>query len=184
MTARVTNGKRPPGKKRGAVTPALDKREAFVQAYMGEAQMNGKRAATIAGFSPERAHVTASQLLDEPAVQERIKEIKLERAAESKITAEMLTARLMEIADGRMLATIGVSEGVPIVGEPRHADRIRAIELVAKLNGLDVLRVQAVEGEAATPEHRTRLRALLDRLDETERAIDATPRSPGEGGGE
>lgn len=152
------SSRKPPGRTAGNVQPSIDRRDAFVSAYMGEAKMNGTLAATLAGYSPVRAAATASELLNEPDVIAKIDAMKAEVAKRTMVDAVALTMLLMGIARGEVLATVGIADGVPIMGEPRHSDRIRAIEVVAKLNGLMVDRVEAsVSTVPATAEQARRL---------------------------
>lgn len=159
--------RKPPGRTAGDVRPSIDRRDAFVAAYMGEAKMNGTLAATMAGYSSGRAAVTASELLNEPAVVAKIDALKAEVAKQSEVTAVTLTSMLLGIARGETLATVGVSEGVPILGEPNHASRIKAIEVVAKLNGLMTERIEA--NVATVDATADRIQAWADKAREAER---------------
>ena len=135
MTRRLpTNAKRkPPGKKTGA----SDRRAAFAVAYMGDAKMNATEAARLAGYAPKHAAREGSRLMKDPIVSAEIDRVKAARAAKSSVTLATITASLLEMSEGRTLATVGVSEGTPIMGEPKHSDRLKATELLARLHGLD-----------------------------------------------
>ncbi len=116
---------------------AVKRREAFVEAYLGPCAMNGAAAARAAGYAVASADVEAARLLKEPEVAARVEAHLAARAAKSSVTLATITASLLEMSEGRTLATVGVSEGTPIMGEPKHSDRLKATELLARLHGLD-----------------------------------------------
>jgi hypothetical protein len=94
-------------------------------------------AARAAGYAEGSAAVEASRLLKEPEIAGRVQAHLAARAAKSSVTLATITASLLEMSEGRTLATVGVSEGTPIMGEPKHSDRLKATELLARLHGLD-----------------------------------------------
>ena len=147
--------------------PPTDKRDAFVAAYMGEARMNATLAATIAGYSPDSAHGQGSRLLDEPDVIAKIDAIKVKRRAEQETRAREIGEILFETAMGRTIATVGVSEGVPIMGEPKHADRTRAGELFLKMNGslIDKLEVTTTPATSEALRRAADERARVEQLE-------------------
>jgi phage terminase small subunit len=151
----------------GKVQPSIDRRDAFAVAYMGEAKMNGTLAATIAGFSPDSAHIKASQLLDESEVIAKIDAIKAKRRAEQETRAREIGEMLFETAMGRTIATVGVSEGSPIMGEPKHADRLRAGELFLKMNGslIDKLEVTTTPATSEALRRAADERARVEQLE-------------------
>lgn len=116
---------------------AAKRREAFVEAYLGPCAMNGAAAARAAGYAVASADVEAARLLKEPEIAARVEAHLAERASKSAVTLASITASLLEMSEGRTLATVGVSEGAPILGEPKHSDRLRATKLLARLHGLD-----------------------------------------------
>lgn len=68
----------------------------FVQEYMKD--LNGRQAAIRAGYSPQSARQTASDLLAEPRVQEKVQKAMDERAARTQIEADQVVSRLWGIA--------------------------------------------------------------------------------------
>lgn len=58
----------------------------------------GKRAATEAGFSPNTARNKATQLLNEPKIQEMLRELILEQEKRLQITADKILVASYEIA--------------------------------------------------------------------------------------
>lgn len=171
MTASPTNRKRkPPGKPAARSAPVLDRKAAFVAAYMGEAKFNAKAAAIMAGHSEPHAASAGSKLLDDPDVIAQIDTIKRERARRCEVTAAELTEIAMGIARGETLATVGVSDGVPVLGEPKHSDRVRAAEFAAKLNGLTVERNETtVTMQPATAEQLRRAAEIAEQRERLER---------------
>lgn len=66
----------------------------FVDLYCGECMGNGAAAARQAGYSEKRARVTASELLDDPDIQEMIDE----RFEELGMSSAEATKRMTDIA--------------------------------------------------------------------------------------
>lgn len=134
----LTPAKRPPDSPPGREKlTSAKRREAFIEHYLGSCAMNGAAAARAAGYAEGSAAVEASRLLKEPEIAERVAAHLAERASKSAVTLATITASLIEMSEGRTIATVGVSEGTPIMGEPKHSDRIKATELLARLHGLD-----------------------------------------------
>ncbi|MGO4700277.1 terminase small subunit [Dyella sp. 2RAB6] len=68
----------------------------FVLEYMKD--LNGRQAAMRAGYSPQSARQTASDLLAEPRVQEKVQKAMDERAARTQVEADQVVSRLWGIA--------------------------------------------------------------------------------------
>lgn len=171
MTTRPTKHKRkPPGKVPDESKPIIDRKAEFVRAYMGEAKFNASKAAVMAGYGEGYAASAGSKLLDDPDVIAQIDAIKRERARRCEVTAAELTEIAMGIARGETLATVGVSEGQPVMGEPKHSDRVRAAEFAAKLNGLTVERNETmVTMQPATAEQLRRAAEIAEQRERLER---------------
>lgn len=130
------------------------RRRAFVHNYLID--LNGSAAAVRAGYRPAGARVTASRLLKDPAVRGAISQTLAERHA---VTRETLVQELAEIAFSdlgdfykwdskgirpRRSATVAASTKVIAavrqrngeVTEVRLHDKLRALELLAKVLGL------------------------------------------------
>jgi hypothetical protein len=87
------------GKKKKKARPAvkIDLRIArFVDEYLLD--MNGRQAAIRAGYNPDRARITASELLTKPEVQAQIKTKQEQIARSLGITKELVLDRLHAIA--------------------------------------------------------------------------------------
>lgn len=135
---RLTPAKRPVGAPPGREKlTSAKRREAFIEAYLGPCALNGAAAARAAGYAEGSAAVEASRLLKEPEIAARIDAELKERASKSAVSLASITAFLIEVTEGRTLATVGLHEGVPVMGEPKHSDRLKASEMLARLHGLD-----------------------------------------------
>lgn len=103
--------------KPGELTP---KQAAFVREYLVD--RNGTQAAIRAGYSKKTAQAIATENLSKPLISEKIKSATQVSAAKTETDSEWVRRRLKEEADD-------FSEFAS------HSARIRALELVAKLNG-------------------------------------------------
>lgn len=72
-----------------------DKQELFCREYMKD--LNGSQAALRAGYSEKTAHSIGAENLSKPAIQQRIAELKAERAEEVGIDAKYVLNRLVQI---------------------------------------------------------------------------------------
>jgi len=123
-----------PQKRSETVTDSM-RREAFVQAMLSGANPTQTEAAIAAGYAPRNAHVTASRLMRDPLVQERIREAQARRAAACDMSADEITRFLVSMARGEVLAVVGMHEGIPVEGPPKHADRLKSADMLLKLTG-------------------------------------------------
>lgn len=124
-----------------ALTP---KQWAFVREYLVDC--NGTQAAIRAGYSPRTANEQASRLLANANVRAAVEEGQKMLAQKTETEAEWVRRRLKEEADDRSeFAT--------------HAGRIRALELVGKING-----VFEVDNKQKTDPLRDLLQALPGRV--------------------
>lgn len=86
------------------------KRDARIDVFVTEylVDLNGRRAAVAAGYSPDSARFQASRLLAVPEVQERVAKAMVERASRTGISAERVLERLWGIgtADARELSEL------------------------------------------------------------------------------
>lgn len=102
-------------------TELSEKQTRFVQEYLVDS--NGTQAAIRAGYSPKTASEQASRLLTKVKVQVLLKEKTNAIAEKTETEAEWVIRRLKEEAnDVSPFAT--------------HAARIRALELIGKINGV------------------------------------------------
>ncbi len=122
-----------PGRANSVVT--AQRIDAFVQGMTSGANVTQTEAAIAAGYAPRNAHVTASRLMKNPLVQERIREAQARRAAACDMSADELTRFLVSMARGEVLAVVGLHEGIPVEGPPKHADRLKSADMLLKLTG-------------------------------------------------
>lgn len=94
--------------------------EAFVEHYY--VSKNAEQSAIKAGFSPRNARGNATRILKRPQVQEALKQKLDEAAAEVKSDAKWVRSRLVE-------------EATDYTDKATQSARVKAIELVGRLNG-------------------------------------------------
>ena len=104
--------------KPGELTP---KQARFVAEYLKD--HNGTQAAIRAGYSQKTAKVIATENLTKPAIAEKVKSATKAVAERTETDAEWVRRRLKEEADD-------FSEF------SSHSARIKAIELIGKINGV------------------------------------------------
>lgn len=165
---------RPKGKsgRTDTVTSAL-RIDAFVQKMTSGDNTTQTEAAIAAGYAPRNAHVTASRLMKDPEVQRRIREAQARRAEACDMSAAELTRFLVAMARGEVLATIGIVDGVPIEGPPKHADRIKSADMLLKLTGAYPDQKHKVE-VSSVPATAEQLEAALEqrrRIEEMEKRL-------------
>jgi phage terminase small subunit len=91
------------------------RREAFLDAYFGIAKLNATEAARIAGFRHPRVAGTwqVNQL------------------------REVIDSRMVELRNARIMSADEVLEHLASIGrDVQHKDRVKALELMARINGL------------------------------------------------
>jgi phage terminase small subunit len=98
-----------------------NKQAAFVREYLKDS--NGSQAAIRAGYSPTRADAIAYENLRKPVIAKVLAEAQAAIAKKTETEAEWVRRRLKEEADD-------FSEFAS------HSARIRALELVGKINGI------------------------------------------------
>lgn len=86
----------PTSPKPAKVTKTENRIERFVTEYLVD--LNGRQAAIRAGYSPDSARFTASEILARPEVQARVAQAMVERANRTGITADRVLERLWNIA--------------------------------------------------------------------------------------
>lgn len=124
-----------------------ERREAFIEAYLGEARFNGSRAAQIAGYAVPA--VEAVRLLRNDKVRARIKAVLDTRA----LTAEAVLAELAEIAtaDWREFLSIRRDRNGDVLEVKMDLTaKVKALELIGKAHRLFVDRAE-VTGADGTP---------------------------------
>lgn len=126
--------------------PALDnpKWEKFCQSYVREP--NGAKAYREAGYrvtNERSACAAASRLLADVNIKARIRELNDAIYSETIMSAAEMQATLSAIARGEtteeVVTTVGTGEGCSAVEiaekKPSNADRVRAMNLLAKMRG-------------------------------------------------
>lgn len=96
-------------------TKLTDKYERFAEEYIID--LNATQAAIRAGYSEKTARSQGQRLLTIPAIQDRIQELKIERAKRTAVTADMVVDQLAKIAfaDIKDFLDFGQRE-VPVMG--------------------------------------------------------------------
>lgn len=110
-----------------------DKQAAFVREYL--ADFNATQAAIRAGYSAKTAGQIGHELLKKPEVQQRLREFQQKAAEKTETEAEWIRRRLKE-------------EATDFTEFASHSARIRALELLGKINGIFELDNKQ-KGEAA-----------------------------------
>lgn len=106
--------------------------EAFCLAY--HADPNGTKAAISAGYSEKAAAATASRLLTNDKVRQRLRELAAVSASEAVATAKERQEFLTSVMRGKTRATFVTRDGLE-TGPPDFPARLRAVELLAKMQG-------------------------------------------------
>ena len=119
------------------------RQEAFAREY--SVDHNGRQAAIRAGYSPNGAEVTASQLLTKPKVQEALATHEHKHTTALTLTAELVLTGLLDIA---------------LNGE-REANRVRSWELLGKHLALFTDRVDITVTDAMLDAEIERLTSQL-----------------------
>ena len=161
-----------PQRRSETATDAM-RRDAFVQAMLSGENVTQTDAAIRAGYAPRSAHTTATRLMKDPLVQERIREAQARRAAACDMSADELTRFLVSMARGEVLATVGIAEGCAIEAPPKHADRLKAADMLLKLTGAYPDQKHKVE-LSQVPATADQLRAALEqatRVDEMRKRL-------------
>lgn len=115
------------------ITP---KQEKFVDYYIQTA--NATEAAKLAGYSAKTTYSIGNENLNKPvikkAIDERLGNLKNERTAETKEVLENLTSVIRGNATEEILLSVK-GDIRRLTKTPSIRDRLRAIELLCKING-------------------------------------------------
>ncbi|MBE6079422.1 MAG: terminase small subunit [Veillonella sp.] len=112
--------------------------------------LNGTQAAIRAGYSPKTAEVTASRLLRNVKVQNRIQELRAKEFKKTIATAEEVEAMLSKAMRGELDEEVvvvegsgdGYSEAKIMTKQISARDRLKAAELMGKRHQLFTDKVQ------------------------------------------
>ena len=121
MTTRTSNQAVGGDKLRAEVKGLNDKQAAFVREYLVD--FNATQAAIRAGYSKRTAGSQAHDLLKKPEIQAALSEGQKRLAEVTETEAEWIRRRLKE-------------EAMDYTGFASHSARIRALELLGKINGV------------------------------------------------
>lgn len=119
-----------------------DRQERFCQEYV--ACGNITQSAISAGYAVRSARQVGQRLMSNDVVQTRIKElqgeIKNDKIMDARQMQEVLTSIILQESEEEVIVVEGcgdgVSEAVTKKKRPSQADRIKAINLLAKMQGV------------------------------------------------
>ena len=115
--------------------PLTPKQAKFIAEYLGGANGNGAEAARRAGYkgNPKTLSVVASENLAKPAIAAAIRDHREKTVSDGILTAQECAVLLSGMATGAL------GEDQPEGGQApaKHATRIKAIEVLARLRGYD-----------------------------------------------
>ncbi len=101
--------------------PLTYKQERFCQEYV--VWCEAKKAATVAGYSENSAHVTGCRLLQDPRIKARISKLTVEKSAERDVSEKAVTKMLQDSFDAATQAG-------------QHGPAVRAAELLGKRHAM------------------------------------------------
>lgn len=119
-----------------------ERQERFCQEYSKLG--NATQSAISAGYSEKSARAVSSRLLTNANVQERIRElqgeIKNRNIADAREMQEVLTSILRGESDEEVIVVEGcgdgISEAVTKKKKPSQSDKIKAMQLLARMQGV------------------------------------------------
>lgn len=140
-----------------------NKQEIFCREYLID--LNATQAAIRAGYSEKAAAKTGAQLLDNPAISERIQELKIEREQRTGITAEQTLADMRELAD-MALGRTPTRKVVMVGGRPLEVE-VSEVNIHSAVRALEALaKHQPDMGEALRVDHSGSVEHFLNSLAE------------------
>lgn len=117
------------------------RQEMFCQEFVKSG--NATQAAIKAGYSEKTANEQGSRLLAKVSIQDKIKqlsdEIRTEKIIDARKMQEVLTSIILQESQEEVIVVEGcgdgVSEAVTKTKTPSQSDRIKAIQLLARMQG-------------------------------------------------
>ncbi|MFQ8995696.1 MAG: terminase small subunit [Agathobaculum sp.] len=117
------------------------RQEMFCQEYVISG--NGTQAAIKAGYSEKTANEQAARLLAKVSIQDKIRalsdEIRTEKIIDARKMQEVLTSIILQESQEEVIVVEGcgdgVSEAVTKTKTASQSDRIKAIQLLARMQG-------------------------------------------------
>lgn len=121
-----------------------ERQQRFVDYYIQSD--NGAESARKAGYAPNSARVTAAQLLANPnvqeAIRERLKQLESERIAKTEEILRHITSTMRGDVEEEIVVNVGTGKGFTrpekVKAKVGAKERLKAAELLAKVNGLFV----------------------------------------------
>jgi len=133
-----------------------ERQQRFVDYYIQSD--NGAESARKAGYAPNSARVTAAQLLANPnvqeAIRERLKQLESERIAKTEEILQHITLTMRGEVEEEVVVNVGTGKGFTrpekVKAKVSAKERLKAAELLAKVNGLFVTK-QELDIHGAVP---------------------------------
>jgi len=116
-----------------------EKQKRFCEEYAMD--LNHTAAALRAGYTAQEPHNTAWHIMQNPEAREYVAALQAERRLRQQIDGDKIVQQLLDIATGKTVTTeyaYGRTSRMPIPQrgkEPSFSERLKAIELLAKLTG-------------------------------------------------
>ena len=127
---------------RGCQDGVTPKQERFIQEFIKCG--NATQSAINAGYSKKTANEQASRLLAKVNIQKRLKElqeqVKNDKIMDARQMQEVLTSIILQQSEEEVLMVEGCGDGISEVVKKKktasQADRIKAIQLLARMQGV------------------------------------------------
>lgn len=127
---------------RGCQDGVTPKQERFIQEFIKCG--NATQSAISAGYSKKTANEQASRLLAKVNIQKRLKElqeqVKNDKIMDARQMQEVLTSIILQQSEEEVLMVEGCGDGISEVVKKKktasQADRIKAIQLLARMQGV------------------------------------------------
>lgn len=116
------------------------KRQAFVDAYVGEAKLNASEAARMAGY--KQAKSQGSRLLTNADVKVAVESAIQEAKKAAIMTREEIVCWLQGVMLGQVMDQDTTLSGDVIEKLPKMSDRLKAVDLLGKFTGMHVTQVE------------------------------------------
>lgn len=116
------------------------KQEKFCIEYLRCGNATAAYKAAYSVTNDGTARVSACKLLKNPAIQARLAELQAEVANEKICTVQEIQERLSAVARREVYEIITLPNGVQVQKQTSIRDSVRALELLAKINSLFVVK--------------------------------------------
>lgn len=121
-----------------AAKKLTSKEQAFIAAYVGEAQQNGAKAAVLAGYAKQSARVTASKLLTKPNIRAEVANKVSQAVQRVSANGELSAARVLEelrrLSFSNVQSLFDTDGNLKPIGDltPEEASCIASFEVIKK----------------------------------------------------